>query len=119
MGIVALEGADFFAYHGFSEEERKIGNKYSVDIQVRTDLEEAALEDNLDKTVDYGELYKIIRQEMEIPSRLLESVAKRIVDAVYQRFPFINSIEISISKYNPPIGGICHRSRITLEKHYK
>ena len=119
MQEVALIGAEFFAYHGFYEEERRIGNKYIVDIKIQTEFTSSIDDDDLAKTVDYEQLYSILRFEMDVPSKLLEHVAGRILHAVYQQFPFIQRLEIGIAKQNPPIGGICKESRITLVKEFK
>jgi dihydroneopterin aldolase len=116
MGTVSLEGIEFFAYHGFYEEERKIGNKYSVDITVNLDITEAASTDDLQGTVNYEDLYSVIRHEMLTPSRLLENIAFRIIERTYELYPEVEWVEVSISKFNPPLGGICHRSKITLRK---
>lgn len=116
MGKIALEGLEFFAFHGFHKEEKKIGNRYGVDIIVKTDLEKAAVEDNLTETVDYTQLYEVIRTEMQQSSSLLEHIAQRIIARVFLSFPQVTAIEVSISKYNPPIGGICKRAYVTLTK---
>ena len=114
MGRVALEGLEFFAYHGFHDEEQKMGNKYAVDVSVTTNFNEAAEKDILSETVNYAELYKIVRAEMHKPSRLLENIGKRIIKHVFADFKHVSSIEISISKFNPPIGGVCERAKVTL-----
>jgi 7,8-dihydroneopterin aldolase/epimerase/oxygenase len=119
MQEVALLGVEFFAYHGFYEEERRIGNKFIADIKIQTDFTSSIEDDDLAKTVDYEQLYAILRAEMDVPSKLLEHVAGRILDKVCSFFPFIRKIEISIAKQNPPIGGICRESRITLVKEIK
>jgi dihydroneopterin aldolase len=116
MGIITLEGIEFFAYHGYYEEERTIGNKYSIDITVEADLEEAAREDNLKATINYGKLYQIIREVMEEPSKLLEHIAQRVITKTYEKYPDIDSVEVSVSKFNPPIGGVCHRAKVTLKR---
>lgn len=118
MQEVALLGVEFYAYHGFYEEERRIGNKYIVDIKVQTDFTGSILDDNLDKTVDYEKLYTILKMEMDVPSKLLEHVAGRVMDKVYQAFSSIKKIEIAIAKQNPPIGGICKESKVTLVKEF-
>lgn len=116
MGKVSLEGLEFFAYHGYYDEEQKIGNKYSVDISVYADLHDAAREDQLNETIDYEKLYKIITREINRPSRLLEHIGQRIMDAVMSNFTMVNKVEVSVSKYNPPIGGVCHRAVVSLEQ---
>ena len=116
MGLIALEGIEFFAYHGFYKEERKIGNKYSIDIIVEANIDKAAVEDNLQVTVNYENLYKIARQAMEEQTKLLEHIAQRIIELTYVQYPLIDSVTVSVSKFNPPIGGVCQRARVTLKK---
>ena len=116
MGTITLEGMEFFAYHGFYEEEQRIGNRYTVDIAVTTDLTEAAISDQLSKTVNYEDLYRIVAEEMGVKSHLLEHIADRIVQRAYQLYPHIQMVEISVSKHNPPVGGVCARSKITIKR---
>lgn len=116
MGAVSLEGLEFFAYHGYYDEEQKVGNKYAVDITVNIDFDMAAEKDTLSGTVNYEVLYKIISKEMGKPSRMLEHLGKRIIQSAFDNFPFINSVEVSISKFNPPIGGVCQRARVSLKE---
>ena len=116
MGKITLDGLEFFAFHGYYDEEQKIGNKFGVDITIETSLEKAGMDDKLSETIDYEELYRIIREEMNKPSRLLENIAGRIMNSVFNNFPLLTFIEISISKFNPPIGGICKRAIVTLSR---
>jgi dihydroneopterin aldolase len=118
-GTVSLEGMAFFARHGFYEEERKLGNRYEVDIAVETPLHDAATNDELTGTVNYEGLYRIVREEMETPSKLLEHVAGRILERTCREFPAILSVEVSISKFNPPIGGVCERSRVRMNRRLR
>jgi 7,8-dihydroneopterin aldolase/epimerase/oxygenase len=114
MGTIALEGLEFFAYHGFFDEEQKMGNKYAVDIVVTADFSEASRRDRLSATIDYGQLYQITAAVMRQPARLLEHLAHRIITDIRQHYPDVTSVEVSVSKFNPPIGGVCHRARITM-----
>lgn len=116
MGKVSLEGLEFFAYHGFYDEEQKIGNKYSVDVEVETDLMKAASNDALADTVNYEELYSMIAKVMGKPTRLLEAINYRIIQAVFAHFRSAKRVKVSVSKFNPPIGGVCHRARVTMSK---
>lgn len=114
MGTIALEGLEFFAYHGVYAEEQKIGNRYQIDIQISTDFSEAADTDNLKDTVNYGDLYEIIAGVMKIKAKLLEHIAQLIISSVRERYPNIDKVEVSVSKFNPPIGGVCTRAKVTL-----
>lgn len=115
MGTIALEGLEFFSYHGYYDEEQKIGNKYSVDIVVTADFSEAAHLDRISATVNYEDLYAITLRVMQQPARLLEHIAHRIIQEIRASYANLNSVEVSVSKFNPPIGGVCHRARITMQ----
>lgn len=116
MGEIALEGMEFFAFHGFYDEEQKIGNKYGVDLYLKTDLHTAGASDNLAATVNYEKLYKLVVQEMGQPARLLEHLGHRILEGVLTEFPGVQHVKVSVSKFNPPLGGICHKAKVTLER---
>jgi 7,8-dihydroneopterin aldolase/epimerase/oxygenase len=115
LGTISLEGLEFFAYHGFYDEEQKVGNKYSLDITIHTDLISAAQHDRIRETVNYENLYRIAVEVMGERSRLLEHIAWRLIAKVREQYPNVEKVYVSVSKFNPPIGGVCQRSRITLE----
>jgi dihydroneopterin aldolase len=115
-GKVALEGLEFHAFHGVYPHERNTGNWFEIDISVETDFTEGAAHDELSGTVNYETLFRIIKDEMEKPSRLLETVAEKIVTSVLQELPAALGVELKLSKINPPIGGKCRKSSITISK---
>ena len=117
MGYVRLEGLEFFAYHGYYDEEQAIGNKYNVDLQIKVDLEDPARSDKLSETINYEVLYKVVRGEMEKPARLLEHIASRICDTVLGEFQSVQEIEVKVSKFNPPLGGICRCATIVFTRN--
>jgi dihydroneopterin aldolase len=114
MGTIALEGLEFFSYHGFYEAERIIGNKYAVDVIISVDFEQAAIDDKLSETVNYEKVYKIVREVMGQSHKLLEHIAYNIIQQVRQRYPQVQKVEVSVSKFNPPVGGVCERARVRL-----
>lgn len=115
-GKITLEGMEFFAHHGYYQEEQKIGNKFAVDIMIVTDLSDAAEHDVLEETINYETLYKIIRHVMSEPTKLLEHLGKRIIDTVFEEFHQVSSIKVKVSKYNPPVGGICQKASVSLKE---
>jgi dihydroneopterin aldolase len=114
VGLVSLRGLEFFAYHGYYDEEQKVGNKYSVDVMVRADLKSAAVEDQLSQTVNYEALYKIVKDTMQVRSRLLEHIGYEVIQSIFEEFLQVQWVEVSVSKFNPPIGGVCKEARVTL-----
>lgn len=105
MGIIKVTDIRVFTNHGCLEEEAKIGSEYRVDIEVKADLSKSAATDELADTVDYVHLNKIAKEEMAIRSKLLEHVAKRIINRVLEEIPLVEEATVSVSKINPPIGG--------------
>jgi dihydroneopterin aldolase len=105
MGKILLEGMEFFAYHGHYKEEQVIGTKFIVELEMEFETAEAEHSDHLDDTVNYQEVYQVVKREMEINGHLLESVARRILDSVKKYFPQIRFLQVKIAKINPPLGG--------------
>jgi dihydroneopterin aldolase len=114
VGKVSLEGLEFHAFHGVYPHERESGNWFEVDIEVETDFSEGAAHDEIAGTVSYETLFQIIKSEMEKPSKLLETVAEKIINRVLNELPTVNSIQFKISKLNPPIGGKCQKASISI-----
>ena len=105
MGIIKVENIRVFANHGCLSEETKIGSDYRVDLEVKANLQPSAKSDLLSETVDYVFLNRVIREEMQKPSHLLETVARRILDRIFTEDKLIKKGTVCISKLNPPIGG--------------
>ena len=114
IGTIELEGMEFKAYHGCLEQEKVRGNVFIVDFKGSLDLSAAAESDNLNDTLNYGEIYEIVAEEMSIPSELLENVAGRIVKAIEKKFPQLVEFSVRVSKKRPPVEGIAQWSRVTL-----
>ena len=113
--VIELENMKFYAYHGHFEIEQTVGNHFIVQLRVETDNNLSIKTDRLKDALDYQQLYRIVREEMEIPSHLLEHVAHRINDRVRCEFETVTGVRIKISKLNPPMGGEMQQVSITLE----
>lgn len=114
MATISVEGMEFFAYHGCFKEEQIIGNRFLVDIIAETDTTEAESSDDLTKTLNYQEVFILAREEMSIKSRLIEHVARRILDRLMKEHPEVVSATVKLSKMNPPVGGRVERVSILL-----
>ncbi|NVN96439.1 MAG: dihydroneopterin aldolase [Bacteroidetes bacterium] len=116
MSLIKLEGMEFFAYHGCFKEEQVIGTKFIIDLSIEADVKQAALKDDLNLTINYLSVYQMIKKQMEIKSKLLENVGKRILDELYNQFPGIIKAEVKVSKLNPPLGGKLDCVSLTLSR---
>ena len=116
MGKVKLENIKAYAHHGCLPQETDIGSDYLVNVSVKTDLSKASTSDQLKDTVDYVHINKIVKQEMAIPSKLLEHVAKRIIDRIFSELPTVDKAKVSVSKINPPINGDVEQVTVSLNK---
>ncbi len=116
MGIIKLTNIRTFSYHGCLEEEAKIGSNYSVDLTIKTNLEPSSKTDELTDTVDYVDLNRIVVEEMAIRAKLLEHVAKRIIDRILKELQMVTKIEVEVTKLNPPIGGDVEGVTIIMKK---
>jgi dihydroneopterin aldolase len=111
-GKVILEGLEFHAYHGVYPQERSSGNKFEVDVVVDTQFSDAAFHDDLGGTINYEDLYSLIREVMEQPAKLLETVGHSIAEKTLKKFSTAQRVEVRISKFNPPIGGVCRKATV-------
>ena len=114
MGLLELEGMEFYATHGCLGHEKRMQNLFVVDFRGETDMTEAAESDRLEDALDYGLIYEVIRKEMTVHSDLLEHLAGRIVKAIASSFPMLGDFSVRVSKRRPPVGGVAAWSRVTL-----
>jgi dihydroneopterin aldolase len=105
LGVIKISNIRVYAYHGCLVEEGKIGSDYRIDLSVKANLTPSAKSDQLSDTVDYVHLNRIVREEMAIRTKLLETVADLILDRILLEIPLVEKVKIKVSKLNPPIGG--------------
>ena len=116
MGKIQVNNIRVYSFHGCLEEEAIIGSDYRVDVEIEADLSKSAQSDNLVDTVDYVHLNHIVKTEMAIRSKLLEHVAKRILDRIFSELGIVTYAVVKVAKQNPPIGGDVENVAIILEK---
>ena len=105
MGKIILKNVRCYSFHGCLKEESVIGSDYLVNLKVWASLKKSAQSDELIDTVDYVLLNHIIKTEMTKPSKLLETVAKRINNEIFKKEPRVTKSIVSITKLCPPING--------------
>lgn len=104
-GIIQINNVKLYAYHGCLEEEALIGANYIVDIEIVTDYSLAAKNDDLKMTVDYCDVYQIVKREMKVRSNLIEHVAERVANALKKEINRIDKVNVKVTKIAPPVNG--------------
>ncbi|CAM4487127.1 dihydroneopterin aldolase [Paenibacillus tarimensis] len=118
MDRMILKGMQFFGYHGVIPEENKLGQRFGVELELLLDLEQAANADDIDTTVNYAELYEVVKAVVEgPPSKLIEAVAGRIASAVLDTYTIINEVTVRVTKPHPPFD--IHFDGVTVELRRK
>lgn len=113
---IEVNGIKIYAFHGCLPEEGKIGGHYTVDVMLNTDFSEAALSDDLTKTIDYVVVNKIVSEEMAIRSKLIEHVGQRIINRLKTEIQNILTVRIKVVKICPPINGDVDNVAIVIEE---
>ncbi len=114
MVEINLNDAEFFAHHGFYPEEQLLGSRFLVDISVSFRPTGSLLADEIDNTVNYEQLYDIACEEMKHTRKLIETVGQSIVDAIKNKFPFIDHVRVCIKKMSPPLKGKVGHSSVII-----
>ena len=115
-GYVILRNVRFHAFHGVMPQERQVGGDFLLMLRVGYPLAKAMESDEVGDTLNYASLYALVKQEMDQPSQLLEHVAGRIAKAVMNAFPDVSSVDLELTKQNPPMGADCDGA--TVEMHF-
>ena len=104
---IFLRDLRFHARHGVASQETAVGADFIVNLRLGYDVSRAMLTDDVAHTLSYADAYEVVKREMSQPSKLVEHVAGRIADALQAAFPALTSIDIVLTKVNPPMGADC------------
>lgn len=114
MDKIYVNKMDFYGYHGVFPEENKLGQRFIVDLAVSADLRKAGQTDDLEDSVNYGELYQLCKDIVEgKPYKLIETVAEKIAVHILNNFPLISEATVKVIKPDPPIPG--HYQSVAVE----
>lgn len=115
---IQLENVRFFAAHGLYKEEAQLGNEFEIDVSI-TYKAPKNIVGNIEETVDYVKVYKLIEAIMQQQQALLETCAMLITDHIHQQFPFVKQVSITIRKIHAPITNFAGRVGVTYSKRFK
>ena len=95
-------------------QETQVGGEFLVSLRVGYPFQAAMESDEVADTLNYAELFQLVKQQMDIPSKLLEHVAGRIVETIQSQYPKVTSIDLKITKKNPPMGADCQGAGVVV-----
>lgn len=114
MDKIFVNRMEFYGYHGVFPEENRLGQRFAVDLTVSVDLRKAGETDELEHSVNYGELYQVCKEIVEgKPYKLVEAVAERIASSVLAQFALVQDVTVKVIKPDPPIPG--HYQSVAVE----
>lgn len=111
---VHIDGIRLHARHGVLPQEQLTGNDYIINVRASYDISRAMQTDDVADTLNYAEVYNIIKEEMSIPSKLIEHVAGRIANRLMDSYSQISSVMLRITKCNPPMGADCNGAGVEI-----
>ncbi len=104
MDKIIVKDLKLFCYHGVNPEEKEEGQNFVFDIDASVDLTLPCESDNVDDTVSYAKIIKCVRRVAQGEKNdLLERVAQRVCDALFEEFPKIQALKILLKKPDAPI----------------
>ncbi len=111
---ITLNGLRFYSYHGAEPQETVVGAWYTVDLIMKVQVTKAIENDTLADTVNYAQVTEIVKREMAVNSKLLEHVAGRILNSLFENFGTIQSATVTVSKEHPPVPATCQTASFSL-----
>jgi dihydroneopterin aldolase len=117
IGRITLSTLVFYAYHGDLPEEKTLGQRFVIDLVLTLDIAAAAATDDLQKTVDYTQVYRLCRETVEKERfKLIEALANRVIERILAACPIVDRVDIVIKKPSVPIAGILDHVAVETSK---
>ena len=105
MDKIYIRDLEFIGYHGVFEEEKKLGQKFFVSLELTTSLREAGLNDDITKTTHYGEVSESVKKIFfQKKYDLIETLAEDIAREILLNYPLISELKLEIKKPWAPVG---------------
>lgn len=111
---IYIKNLRLHSFHGVLPQERLTGNDYILNLRVKYPVDSAMISDRVEDTLNYATMCDVITEEMAIPSALIENAAFRICKRLFNDMPKIESVDISLTKVNPPMGADCDGAGVKL-----
>jgi len=116
--FIRLHNAVFYGYHGNHHEERYLGGRFHIDVEMETDVTAASVSDNLEQTVNYEAVYNLIQDIVTKQTfKLIETVGKRIADGILDAFVEVRGVTVRVRKPGAPVKGVIDYVEVEVHEH--
>ncbi len=117
MDKIIIKGIDFYGFHGVSQAEQELGQRFIVDVKLELSLDKAGKSDQLQDTVNYCEIYTLIKEKgQQKRYALLEAMASDMAESILKGFDIVQRVNICIKKPHAPIGGVIEYAGVRISK---
>ncbi len=113
---IRLNEMEFRALHGCYDLEQKVGNRYTVELEITTELGNLAECDDVTQAVNYLTVYEIVAEQMKVTCRTIEAATVNVITAVKTAFPQIKEVSCTMAKLAPPLGGKLRSVSVTISQ---
>jgi dihydroneopterin aldolase len=118
MTTIELSGLVLFGHHGYLEEERRLGQRFLVDLWVDVADDRAVASDEIEHTADYRHIAAAVREVFSGPEKqLLEGLAGEVVDTILERFAAVGRVRVRIRKPDVVLDPPAEHAAVILERH--
>ncbi|BDZ32131.1 dihydroneopterin aldolase [Lactiplantibacillus sp. WILCCON 0030] len=116
MGMIRINNLRFHTFNGVLPEERRNGQQLAMDIAIKYPIETAVQHDDVHETINYAEVRAVMDDFVSTHSyKLIESLANHLLQALLEKFPTVDAINLKIRKYSVPMPGIFDDVEIEVE----
>jgi len=107
MDKITLKKLRFYGYHGVLKEENRLGQKFTVSLELYADLKKACVSDSVEDTINYALVYELVKEIVETEQyNLIERLAEEITTRIFSAFEQVYEIVVEIEKPEAPVNGI-------------
>ena len=116
MGVIKLKNMQFYGYHGVYDHEKKIGAPFEVDVEITKPFNKAASSDDVDLTVNYDSVFKLVNKIVTNSKyNLIETLAEKIANKILSEHE-LDKVLVRVRKPNAPMSGILDTVEVETEK---
>jgi 7,8-dihydroneopterin aldolase/epimerase/oxygenase len=113
---IVLSSMRFYGRHGVSDEERATPQPFEVDVELYLDLQPAGTDDDLARTVDYGQVFDLCRDLVEATNfRLLETIAEGIAHEILAAHR-VTEVVVRVRKLRVPVSGTLDHAEVEIRR---